>query len=78
MDFREWAARYGLLRARKQFKLSDHMVFVVHGKRYVSARCGDWRACEPLFGQNVTHAKERLRKAVNHSFVSEETIIKEK
>jgi len=76
MTFTEWADEHGIEKARKQFKLSDHMVFTIF-QNSVSGVCGNWRGSEPVDGRrNKTNedAKERLRAAILHSNESEEEI----
>lgn len=78
MIFTEWASKYGMESARRQFRMKDHMVFVVRPGRSVSGTCGNWRGSEPLGNPtrnpNVETAKQRLRDAVDNCFETEETI----
>ena len=74
MTFPEWADKHGIESARRQFRLSDHLVFVQH-KGFVAALCGNWRATEPTrTDADVAPAKQRLRDAVYNCFATEETI----
>lgn len=75
MVFPEWAEKYGLKEARAQFRLGDHMVFVVTPGKYVYGKCGQWTGSQPLgMGQDVDAAKQQLRDAVCNCFDTEETI----
>jgi len=74
MTFEEWKDKYGIESARKQFRMTDHLVFVVR-KGNVMGICGDWKASEPLgFNPNVEQAKQRIRNAIAGVFSSEETL----
>lgn len=76
MDFAEWTDAHGIEKARAQFGLSDHMVFVVHPGKYVEGVCGRWRGSCPLAtGLTILQAKQQLREAVCHCFATEETIM---
>ena len=75
LDFHEWACRHGIESARKQFRLGDHMVFVVRPGKNVFATCGQWKGSQPLgINPDIEHAKQVLRDAVQNCFDSEETI----
>ena len=76
MTFEEWAKAYGIESARKQFRLSDHLVFVLKPGSWVRGQCGNWIGSEPLgLGQSIMSAMERLRRGIGHSHDTEETII---
>lgn len=78
MTFTEWAEKYGIESARKQFRVSDHMVFVVRPGKYVSGMCGQWKGSQPLgINPDVERAKQCLRDAVCNCFETEETIVYE-
>lgn len=75
MTFLEWAEQYGIESARRQFRMSDHMVFTVRVGKYVEAQCGNWRGSQPLSGGACTLvAMQRLRNAVCNCFATEEII----
>ena len=75
LDFHEWACKFGIKSARKQFRLGDHMVFVVRPGKNVFATCGQWKGSQPLgINPDVEHAKQVLRDAVCNCFDTEETI----
>ncbi len=76
MTFVEWSDKYGVESARRQFRLGDHMVFVVTKGKHVFGRCGNWTGSEPLaMGQTLLTAMEKLRASVCFCFDTEETIL---
>lgn len=79
MIFPEMAKAYGIEHARVIFGTGEHMVFVVHPGKYVTATCGQWHGSEPLAveGATVEKAKQALREAVCNCFATEETIVAE-
>jgi hypothetical protein len=78
MTFDEWVEKYGVESARRQFRVSDHLVLVVHPGKRVTGTCGDWHGSEPLGNPtrnpDVETAKQRLRDALCGVFETEETI----
>jgi hypothetical protein len=78
MVFNEWVEKYGVESARKQFRVSDHLVFHVRPGKNVVGRCGDWTGSEPLGNPtrnpDVETAKQRIRDALCNCFDTEETI----
>ena len=78
MTIGEFAVKYGIESARRQFGCGDHLVFTVVPGKYVVGVCGNWRASEPLgMGQPIPQAKEKIRQALTVSvrlFETEETI----
>lgn len=79
MTFDEWAAKYGLDSARKQFRVGSHLVFCVYPGSRVTGTCGKWHGSEPLGNPtrnpNVEVAKQRLRDALCGCFDTEETLV---
>lgn len=65
MIFSEWADKYDYQSACRQFRTSDHMIIVIHPKRYVVSRCGGHVASEPLgLSQSVELAISKLVNAM--------------
>lgn len=81
MIFEEWADKYGMESARKQFGMGDHLVLVVHSGLRVTGHCGSWVGSEPLCcptrNPSVEVAKQRIRNSLRNCFKTEETIIQE-
>lgn len=81
MTFEEWAEKYGLESARKQFRVGEHLVLVVHPGKRVVGQCGNWVGSEPLANPtrnpDVETACQRLRDALCGCFETEEIIIAE-
>jgi len=74
MNFKQWADKYGLESARRQFGFSDHLFLSVTPKRYVIGRCGNYTVTEPLITQSLGEAIRKIRKAVQYAYETEEIV----
>lgn len=76
MTFVEWAWKYGVDSACRNFRVGDVLTFTIKPGKYVFAQCGDWKMSYPLgMGASITEAKNQIRRGILNSHKQEICII---
>lgn len=74
MDFYEAIDKYGLEKAARMFRLSDHAVIILHPSKvgdyigHVSLVCGDYRSSEPTIHGSPSKTTEQAIEVLKRPF----------